>query len=207
MAVACFSPIAYSQPQSLPRVQIVNELPSDAKESLRNVTVNDSPEARKDIDTARGMERQHEWTKAAGWYQEVLTKYRTRVVAWRVDQQNVINSYRGIVYQVQESLAKWPVEGVDAYRARYESAAATALESAADDANGLQSVLDTFFLTEAAKNAGMRLIDLNMESGEFDAAARVGQLLLDWYPANHLAVERPRLLYRTSLSLHLCGEG
>src|SRR5438105_12452719 len=57
------------------------DLPSDAKESLQNVTVNDSPEARKDIETARGMERQKEWNKAAGWYQQVLEKYRTRVVA------------------------------------------------------------------------------------------------------------------------------
>src|SRR5258707_933160 len=93
------------------------DLPSDARESLQNVTVNDSSEARKDIETARGMERQKEWNKAAGWYQEVLEKYRTRVVAWKADPRNVINRYRGIVYQVQESLAKWPPDGINAYRA------------------------------------------------------------------------------------------
>ena len=186
---------------------IFGVLPSDAKESLQNVTVNDSPEARKDIETARGMERQKEWTKAAGWYQEVLTKYRTRVVAWKTDSRNVINSYRGIVYQVQESLAKWPAEGINAYRSQYESPAAALIEAAVrDDSGTLQTVLDTYFITEAAKVAGLRLIDLHMESGEFDAAARIGELLLDWYPADHLIVERPRLLYRTALAHHLCGD-
>jgi outer membrane protein assembly factor BamB len=181
-------------------------LPSDAKESLQNVTVNDSTEARRDIATARGMERLKEWNKAAGWYQEVLTKYHARVIPWKADSHNVINSYRGIVYQVQESLAKWPEDGVKAYRARYESAAAAMVEAAGpQDAGALQAVLDSYFITEAGKIAGMKLIDLHMESGDFDAAARVGGLLLDWYPADHLIAERPRLLYRTAVAQHLCG--
>ena len=186
--------------------QIQPELPTDAKESLQNVTVNDAPEARKDIETARDMERQHQWNKAAGWYQEVLEKYRTRVVAWKADDQNVINRYRGIVYQVQEALAKWPAEGITAYRARYEATAAAMLESAKPgDSGALQAVIDTYFITESAKSAGLKLIDLHMESGEFDAAARVGELLLSWYPADHLIAERPRLIYRTALAHHLCG--
>src|SRR5258706_7288207 len=118
------------------------DLSPDARESLQNVTVNDSSEARKDIETARGMERQKEWNKAAGWYQEVLEKYRTRVVAWKADQRNVINRYRGIVYQVQEALAKWPPEGIAAYRARYEGTAAGMLEAAAPgDYNTLNAIL------------------------------------------------------------------
>ena len=196
---------AQTRPSDLPQQGAV-ELPADAKESLQNVTVNDSPEARKDIETARGMERQREWAKAAGWYQEVLAKYHTRVVAWKVDQHNVINSYRGIVYQVQELLAKWPAEGINAYRARYEAAAAAVEAAGADDSNALQAVLDTYFITEAAKIAGLKLIDQHMEAGEFDAAARVGELMLHWYPADHLLVERPRVLFRTALAHHLCGD-
>ena len=213
MALAGMSTAANAQVQVQVEIKgeagnvIIGALPSDAKESLQNVTVNDSPEARKDIETARGMERQKEWTKAAGWYQEVLTKYRTRVVAWKADSRNVINSYRGIVYQVQESLAKWPAEGINAYRSQYEAPAAALIEAAVrDDSGALQTVLDTYFITEAAKIAGLKLIDLHMESGEFDAAARIGELLLDWYPADHLIVERPRLLYRTALAHHLCGD-
>src|SRR5258706_4375216 len=183
------------------------DLSPDARESLQNVTVNDSSEARKDIETARGMERQKEWNKAAGWYQEVLEKYRTRVVAWKADPRNVINRYRGIVYQVQESLAKWPPDGINAYRARYEGTAAGLLEAATPgDYNTLNAILEKYFITEAAKVAGLKLIDLHMEAGEFDAAARVGELLLDWYPADHLIAERPRLLYRTALAHHLCGD-
>ena len=148
-----------------PQVIIVpgEPLAPDARESLQNVTVNDSTEARKDIQTATEMERQHEWNKAAGWYQEVLEKYRTRVVAWKADEKNVINRYRGIVYQVQESLAKWPEDGIKAYRARYETTAAGLLDAAApDDFNTLKLVLDSYFITESGKRAGLKLIDLHL---------------------------------------------
>src|SRR5258708_4235856 len=110
-AVAAMPIAGFAQPQQ-PQELIIGDLTPDARESLQNVTVNDSPEARKDIDTARGMERQKEWTKAAGWYQEVLEKYRRRVVAWKEDDRHVINRYRGIVFQVREALAKWPAEGI-----------------------------------------------------------------------------------------------
>src|SRR5204862_8337623 len=63
-----------------------------------------------------------------------------------------------------------------------------------------------YFITDAAKRAGARLIDLHLEAGEFDAAARVAELLLDWYPADRIVVERPRLLFRAALAHHLCGD-
>jgi outer membrane protein assembly factor BamB len=178
-----------------------------AKENPQNVTVNDSPEARKDIETARNLEQQKEWVKAAGWYQQVLEKYRTRVVPWKANNDNVINRYRGIVYQVQQSLAKWPPEGIDAYRRQYESVAAALLaKTRADDSDALSSILETYFVTESAKTAGIKLIDLHMEAGDFDAAAQVGELLLDWYPQQHLLVERPGILFRTALAHHLCHD-
>jgi outer membrane protein assembly factor BamB/tetratricopeptide (TPR) repeat protein len=192
-----------------PRVRIAvpgDDTPADARESL-SVTLNESLDARKDIETARNMEQQKEWNKAADWYQQVLEKYRTRVVAWKADDGRTFNRYRGIVYQVQESLARWPTEGINVYRARFEGTAAAMLDAAPpDDFNTLKQVLDTYFITEAGKRAGLKLIDLHMEAGEFDAAARVGELLLTLYPQDQLAVERPRILYRTALSHHLCGD-
>ena len=172
-------------------------LDDNAKESLQGVSVNDSPEARKDIETARGMERQKDWNKAASWYQDVLEKYRSRVVAYRADKTNTINVYRGIIYQVQESLAKWPPEGINAYRARYESVAASQLQGAApDDYETLDAVFKNYFITESGKQAGLRLIDLHLEEGDFAAASWIGDRLLEWYPVEQLVVERPRLLYR-----------
>src|SRR5438874_7230528 len=84
-------------------VAVPGELPDEAKEPTQGVIVNSSEEARKDLETARNMERQREWNKAAGWYQEVLEKYRTRVVTWKADDGKTVNRYRGIVYQVQEA--------------------------------------------------------------------------------------------------------
>src|SRR5438105_3611312 len=48
-----------------PRVQIAvpgDDTPADARESL-SVTLNESLDARKDIETARNMEQQKEWNK------------------------------------------------------------------------------------------------------------------------------------------------
>src|SRR5438876_158948 len=52
--------------------------------------------------------------------------------------------------------------------------------------------------------AGMGLVDLYMESGEFAAAAWMADRLLQFQP--NLTVERPRVLYRAALAYHLGGD-
>src|SRR5437016_1249672 len=100
-ALSCALALAPLRAQPVPAPA---DLPTDAKEPLQGVIVNSSEEARKDLQTARNMERQREWNKAAGWYQQVLEKYRTRVIPWKADEGQTVNGYRGIVYQVQEAL-------------------------------------------------------------------------------------------------------
>src|SRR6185436_11830241 len=68
----------------------------------------------------------------------------------------------------------------------------------------LSRVMKLYFVTEAGKQAGIRLVDLLLESGEFAEAARVGDRLLDWHP--NLIVERPKVLFRTALAYHLSGD-
>lgn len=178
----------------------------DVKDPNTGVTVPDSLEAAKDLNTAHTMELQKDWTKAANWYQEVMSKYRAKVAPAAKDKNNVLRLYTSVTLQVRRQLAKWPAEGITAYRTRYETTAATLLEQAGrDDLGTLNQVFNSYFLTESAKLAGLRLIDAHIERGEFDRAAEFGDVLLQFYPAANLEVERPRVLYRTALAYHLCG--
>jgi len=178
---------------------------SDLKQGSGGVTVGDSLEAQKGMQTAAMMERQRDWPKAAEWYQEVLEKYRQKLVPIAFDKDSTTN-YASVPEIVREALRRWPKEGIDAYRARYEPAAAAMLQQAGpDEAGALTRILSTYFITESSKTAALRLIDLYIESGDFPAAAWVGDLLLKSYPKDDLVVERPRVLQRTALAYHLCG--
>src|SRR5207248_324318 len=148
------------------------------KESFQGVSVRDSLEAIKKLEDARRMERLEDWNKAADWYQEVIEKYGQYVIPSGLDKEQRQSQYKGIEAPVQEQLAKWPKAGLDAYRNRYGAVAATMLESARqDDRETLSKVMKLYFITEAGKQAGIRLVDLLLESGEFAEAARVGDRL------------------------------
>ncbi len=202
-AVPAFGQIAATQPG----VQRGGLNPESfyGKESFQGVSVRDSLEAVKKIEDARRMERLQDWNKAADWYQEVIEKYGQYVVPSDTDEQKNIRQYTGIERPVQEQLSKWPKEGLDAYRNRYGTIAATMLEQAGpDDRETLSRVMKLYFVSESGKQAGIRLMDLLLESGEFAEAARVGDRLLDWHPT--LVVERPKVLFRTALAYHLSGD-
>src|SRR5687768_1695536 len=175
------------------------------KESNQGVYVRDSAVAVEKFALAQRMERLKEWNKAAGALQEIVEKYPDRVVPSQVDANQVIYQYTSVVTAVQERLAKWPNEGLEVYRAQYEPAAQQILQGAApDDVSALHRVCALYFVTEAAKSAGMRLVEVYLEAGEFPAAAWLGDRLATWHPS--VDDERPMLLYRTALAYHLAGD-
>ena len=57
-----------------------------------------------------------------------------------------------------------------------------------DDPFTLNKVFSMYFVTESGKRAGLRLIDLYLERGEFSAAAWVADRMIDWHP--DLTVDR-----------------
>jgi outer membrane protein assembly factor BamB len=209
-ALTCASLAPAQQQQQQPVQQQVSRggLNPDSfygKESFQGVSVRDSLDAIKKIEDARRMERLEDWNKAADWYQEVIEKYGQYVVPNGTDANNNIRQYTGIERPVQEQLAKWPKSGLDAYRNRYGGVAATMLEGARqDDRETLAKVMKLYFVTEAGKLAGIRLVDLLLEDGDFAEAGRIGDRLLDWHP--NLVVERPKVLFRTALAYHLAGD-
>ena len=123
--------------------------------------------------------------------------------AAQIDAANNIYQYTSVNRAVQERLAKWPKEGIDVYRARYEAEARAMLEIGGDDIARLHRLYALYFITDSAKAAGLRLIEMHLEAGEFAAAAWIGDRLLTLHPT--LGDERPRLLYLTAVAYHLAG--
>lgn len=112
--------------------------------------------------------------------------------------------YTSVTLEVQKRLGKWPDDGLEVYRARYETPASSLLEAAGtDDPAGLSRVVQLYFPTDAAKTAGLRLMELYIETGEFAAAAWLGERLLENHPG--VIADRPKVLFRTALAQHLAG--
>ena len=176
-----------------------------AAEPQQGVYVRDSATATDKFELGKRMERLKEWPKSADVYQEILEKYQDRVIPVATNDKGQFIKYSSVTVAVQERLARWPEEGLTVYRARYEPSAAMMLEQArSGDYRALHDILSRYFVTEAAKQAGFRLMDLYLESGEFMAATWIGQRLLEWHP--NLAAEKPRVLFRTAIALHLAGQ-
>lgn len=174
------------------------------KDSLQGVYVKDSAVAVEKFALAERLERLREWNKSAEVYQEIIEQYPDRVVPSRVDADNQIVQYSSVVSAVQERLAKWPADGLAVYRNRYETAAQAILDQApADETQALHRAANLFFVTDTAKAAALRLIDLQIQNGEFAAAAWLGDRLLQWHP--NLETERPAVLYRVAIAHRLLG--
>jgi outer membrane protein assembly factor BamB len=178
---------------------------SDAKDSPEGVYVPESELAMERLALAQKMERLKEWNKSADLYQEILTdpKYAAKVVPAEGDAEHRL--YRSVEELVMQRLAHWPQEGLDVYRGRYETPASAMLQSSrGNDLNVLHDVFSRYFVTEAGKAAAIRLIDRYLESGEFRAAAAIGDRLLQWHP--NLGDDRAALFFRTALAYHLVGD-
>src|SRR5687768_6239568 len=107
------------------------------KESTEGVYVRDSALALEKYALAQRMERLKEWNKSADLFQEVLEKYPDRVVPSRTGEDDKIVQYTSVSRGVMERLARWPKEGLDVYRARYESVAQGLLDSATAAGGGV----------------------------------------------------------------------
>ncbi|HZZ42762.1 MAG TPA: PQQ-binding-like beta-propeller repeat protein [Tepidisphaeraceae bacterium] len=183
--------------------QVNTAAPDDSKQANQGVYVRDSAVAAEKMALGERMERLKDWDKAADVFQEILEKYADRVVQSTVPGQ--ANHYSSVIVAVQERLAKWPEDGLRAYRNRYEAPAADLLAAAGrDDYGALNTVYQRYFITNAGKTAGLRLIDLYLENGEFSAAAWLGDRLLQWHPT--ITPDKPAVLYRVAVAYHLSGD-
>ena len=182
----------------------VPEQPADT-DAPAGVTVPGSPGAVEALARAADKQQQKQWKTAADFYREAIAKYPGRVVPVEVDPKTATYRYAGVAAVAQDRIAKWPPEGLAAYRAAYGPAAADRLASAGrGDWAVLSGVFNDDFVTDAGKTAGLRLVDAYAEAGDFAAAVGVGNRLLDVYP--NLGVDRPTVLFRTALAAHWGGD-
>jgi len=183
----------------------VNSL--EGKDNTAGVYVRDSAIALEEFALAQRMEHLKEWGKSADVYQEILAKYPDRVVPapGGVDADNRIIQYTSVTEAVRQALCKWPQQGLDVYRAHYQTAAAKLLASARPgDMSRLHEVFSLYFPTDTAKSAGIAMMDSYFEQGDYAAVAQIGHRLLDWHP--NLVAERPMVLYRTAIAEKLYGD-
>lgn len=202
-----FLPSTLAQPQDaddLAQPARGNPAALTGRDAAQGVYVRDSAVAVEKFALAQRLERLKEWDKSADVYMEILEKYADRVVPSQVDKDNRIYQYTSVASAVQERLAKWPRAGLDVYRSRYEDDAEGVLQLAGDDPAKLHRIVSLYFVTQSSTKAALRLMDLNLESADFPAAAWLGERMLAWHPA--LDDQRPRFLYRTALACHLAGE-
>ena len=180
-------------------------IPGNDKSTPPGVSVPDSPGASERLDKAHEKELQKQWKTAAEFYQEAITKYPGRVVPVMRDPDKGIYQYSGISPLVQERIARWPAEGLAVYRNTYGPTAADALAAVPHGSiAGLENVFWNYFVTEAGKGAGIRLIDANLEQGSFQAALWVGNRLLNLHPT--LAADRGRITYRTAIAAYRASD-
>ncbi len=175
-------------------------------DAMGGVYVRDSAIAMEKLALAQRMERLHEWSKSADVYQEILDKYQDRVVPTHTDElTQTVDRYASVTETVRESLCKWPQEGLLVYRGRYETIAQGLLSAAGNDGvDKLHEILAKYFPTEAAKTAGIRLMDLCFEEGDYAEVNQIGKELLEWHP--DLVAERPMVIYRTALAAKLANQ-
>ncbi len=171
------------------------------------VYVNESTTAQDKLTNGDRMEGNKDWAKAAAWFQEIVTDKTLNkcVVPSRTDEKNNIIQYKSVLEAVTERLSKWPAEGLEVYRQKFEPIATSMIEGARpDDLRTLHEVFASYFVTESGKLAGLRMIDLYLESGEFPAAASICDRLLERHP--NLVVERPKVLFRAVIAHHMMGD-
>ena len=150
---------------------LVSSLALAAPDPTGGVYVRDSGIAVEKFALADRMERLGEWGKAADIYQEMLQQQADRVVASAADATR----FRSVIAAVQDRLSHWSPDGLAIYRERFGPEAQSLLEQSeaehrddnTDDAAGLHKVFSRYFVTDAGKTAGLRLMDLRWRTRIF----------------------------------------
>src|SRR5690242_14488470 len=128
-----------------------------ARDSTEGVYIRDSAVVSEKMALAFRLEHLKEWNKAADVYQELLQQYADRVTPSDERDQRIYQ-YTSVAIAVQQKLAKWPQEGLDAYRGKFEPEAASLLEQAGStnspqgsDLSALHKIVSQYFITDAAR--------------------------------------------------------
>ncbi len=178
--------------------------PLTGRDAAQGVFVNDSAAVRERFALAARMERLRDWDNAADVYQELLRDHAGKVVPSALDADGIITQYRSVAPAVRERISQWPPEGLRVYRDLFGGEADRALEAVTESGptarRELSRIVEDYFATDAAADAGLRLVDLLLQDGDFPAAAAIVESLLATHP--DLGDRRPALLLRLGIARH-----
>lgn len=173
-----------------------------APPAQEGVYVSDSSAAMDKLNLADRLAARGQWESAGSLLQEVLQKYADKVAPVQFNAQGKATSYIGMVELVHQHVARWPAQGRHDYANRYELQAHHLLEQAGQDPQKLAAIVRQYLETPSGRMAGMRLLDVHIESGQLDAAIWLAQTLLRDSSNGH---DEGSLLYRLGWAAHLAG--
>lgn len=197
--------------------QVAEQVPLGGQSAAEGVYVRDSSRAVDRFALADRLASLGEWGKAAEVYREVAEELGSELVSAR-GEQGMVYQYRPVADAVRDRLTAWPVEGREAYRDLYGGQAERALSAARqfeaqspERLDALEQIVRREFLTGAAVEAAIELIDRHLAAGRFGVALRTARSLLDQHP--DLATmtfddvnARAALLLRAATAAHFAGE-
>jgi len=160
------------------------EIPlADVPEGLRpdlayDVYVNDSLEAADAIAKAQALVARRRWSEAA----EILQ--RTQETAGEKLVRVSPGRYVGIRHHITALIARWPDEGIDAYRSLFEREMTASLSrpSTLRTTEELLPLFDRYFCTEAAATLADVIGQAAIEAGDLALAEHVYRRVLDYHP-------------------------
>lgn len=171
-------------------VGAVHVLPGQPAEPSPAVFVPDSSKAADQFRLAERLEGQREWAKAADVYQEIVDRLGDRVMPAAGDGVSPgIARFETVARQVERRLARWPEAGLRVYRERFERAAAEL--AATDEPAAWSEAVDRYFVTDAALEAALKLVDHRLETGELAGAEVLIRRLLETHPSLDGATASP----------------
>ncbi|OWY72883.1 hypothetical protein B7486_00640 [cyanobacterium TDX16] len=156
-------------------------------------------EAEESLERVRLLEEDGRWADAAKQLQFIGRKFGGHVVTQSAGRYVAIRTH------VNRRIAAWPAEGLAAYRAAFESAAASRLATvrSGKDPREYLLVADEYFACKVGAEALDLAAQLLIERGDFQQAREAYQLLLEAHPdREHQAAWR----VKSAIVAALCGE-
>jgi outer membrane protein assembly factor BamB len=207
IAIAAPVQVAYAQQAGTGRISAIdnNRGIVGYQRAPTGLSLPDSPDAVDLIKRAGFEESQNHWENAADLYQQALVKFPNRVIQTAGDSNSAMSHYVGTSQAIQARLAKWPADARGIYQGLYEQTADDLLHAAPPHrAAALLNVFLNYSISDAGKQAGVALVDLYLECGDFRAAQSIGDQLLGLYPG--VDADDAMILLRVALADHYCGD-
>ncbi len=179
-ALACCLLVAYVRAQDLP-VEIAHERPnhqSEGRLGREGVYLDDSFEANELIREALESAKRRDWQLAINKLDQAFKQYGRKVI------ESGDGIYISVPSFINMEIPKWPLEGLSAYRRRFEPAAQRLFEEALDhlDLEKITELFGYYYCTATAIQAADILAQAHLENGRFGEARSIYERLIETHP-------------------------